>query len=82
MALTVVLQKVDATPRYCLYDLGAADTRVGRLKLYKASGDVEVVRLSAKDLPARPPFYLAQGVPRLHSYHDRDQYPDRDAWTA
>jgi hypothetical protein len=82
MALSVALRKVDETPGYCLYDLGTGNAVAGRVKLYKASGDVEVVRLSDEDLPARPPFYLAQGVPRLRSYQERDDYPDADAWTA
>ena len=82
MALSVTLRKVDETPRYCLYDLGGEDAVAGRVKLYKASGDVEVVRLSGADVPARPPFYLAQGVPRLRTYCGRDQYPDEDTWTA
>jgi hypothetical protein len=82
MALSVTLRKVDETPRYCLYDLGSEDAVAGRVKLYKASGDVEVVRLSGADVPARPPFYLAQGVPRLRTYCGRDQYPDEDTWTA
>ncbi len=82
MALSVTLRKVDETPRYCLYDLGAADAVAARVKLYKVSGDVEVVHLSDEDVPARSPFYLAQGVPRLRAYHERDQYPDEDTWTA
>ncbi len=82
MALLVTLRKVDETPRYCLYDLGAEDTVAGRVKLYKASGDVEVVRLSGEGVPAGLPFYLAQGVPRLRTYCERDQYPDEDTWTA
>jgi len=82
MALSVSLQKVDETPRYCLYDLGAGDAAAARLKLYKPSGDVEVVRLSDDALPARPPFYLAQGIPRLHRYHEQNRYPDHDEWTA
>jgi hypothetical protein len=82
MALTVVLRKVDETHGYCLYDLGTGGAVAGRVKLYKASGDVEVVRLSDDELPARPPFYLAQGVPRLRSYQERDRYPDEDTWTA
>jgi hypothetical protein len=82
MALSVTLRKVDETPRYCLYDLGSEDAVASRVKLYKASGDVEVVRLSGADVPAGPPFYLAQGVPRLRTYCGRDQYPDEDTWTA
>lgn len=82
MALAVTLQKVEETPRYCLYDLGTRDAVAGRVKLYKSSGDVEVLHLSDDDVPARPPFYLAQAVPRLRTYCERDQYPDEDAWTA
>ena len=82
MALSLTLRKVDETPRYCLYDLGTGNAGVGRVKLYKDSGDVEVVRLSGEGLPARPPFYLAQGVFRLRTYRDRGRYPDQDAWTA
>ncbi|WP_103027454.1 hypothetical protein [Salinibacter altiplanensis] len=82
MALPVTLRKVDETPRYCLYDLGGEDAAAGRVKLYKASADVEVVRLSGEEVPARPPFYLAQGVSRLRTYCERDQYPDTDTWTA
>lgn len=82
MALSVALRKVDETPRYCLYDLGAEDAVAGRVKLYKTSGDVEVVHLSDEGVPARPPFYLAQGVPRLRTYCERGRYPDEDTWTA
>ena len=82
MALSVSLHKVDETTRYCLYNLGADEATAARVKLYKASGDVEVVRLSEEALPARPPFYLAQGVPRLHQYHEQRRYPDHDEWTA
>jgi len=82
MALSVTLQKVDETPGYCLYDLGPGGAVAGRVKLYKASGDVEIVRLSEDELPARPSFYLAQGLPRLRSYQEREQYPEKDTWTA
>ncbi len=82
MALSVSLRKVDETPRYCLYDLGAGAPVAARVKLYKDSGDVEVVRLSDADLPARPPFYLAEGLPRLRQYHEQNRYPERDEWAA
>lgn len=82
MALSVLLHKVDETRRYCLYDLGTGNAAAARLKLYKSSGDVEVVRLSDDALPARPPVYLAQGIPRLHRYHEQNRYPDHDAWSA
>lgn len=82
MALSLSLQKVDETPRSCLYDLGTDAAVAARVKLYKDSGDVEVVELSEASLPARLPFYLAQGLPRLHSYHEQERYPDTDAWVA
>lgn len=82
MALPITLQKVDETPRYCLYDLGSGDAAAGRVKLYKSTGDVEVVHLSGENVPIRPHFYLAQAVPRLHTYYEHDQYPDEDAWRA
>lgn len=82
MALSVSLQKVDETPRYCLYDLGTEAATAARVKLHKDSGDVEVVDLSEASLPARPSFYLAQGLPRLRSYHEQERYPDAETWVA
>ncbi len=83
MALSIVVRKVDETPRFCLYEIGSADTAAGRVKVYKDSGDVELVRLAGTDaLPARPPLYLSQVVPRLQTYHEQSHYPDEDAWTA
>lgn len=82
MALSVSLHKVDETSRYCLYDFGSGEAVAGRVKLYTDSGDVEVVHLSNAELPARPPFYLSQAVPRLREYQAQDRYPSRDQWTV
>lgn len=83
MALSIVVRKVDETPRFCLYEIGSADATAGRVKVYKDSGDIELVGLSAADeLPARPPLYLSQVVPRLQTYHEQAQYPDEDDWAA
>jgi len=82
MALSLVVRKEEETPTHCLYAFGGPDTPVGRARLYKDAGDVELVDLAAADAPARGPFYLSHVLPRLQGYHDAGTYPDTDRWMA
>jgi len=82
MSLSIVLNKVDETPHTLLYAFGVPDTTVGRVRLHKASGDVEIVELDDSGTPARPPFFLAQIIPRLQDFHARGTYPSHDRWSA
>lgn len=82
MPLSLVVRKDEETPSHCLYTFGAPDTPVGRARLDKDDGDVELVDLAAADAPARGPFYLSHVLPRLQHYHADGTYPDTDRWTA
>lgn len=81
MSLSVVLKKEDETDDWCIYAFGTASETLGRVRLRKESGDIEILALDeSPDAPGRS-FYLAHVVPRLHNYHDRDAYPKQDRWT-
>lgn len=82
MALAIHLERIDDNPERCTYSFGSAERTVGRIVLDKASGDVEVLELNETVEPPGGPFYLAQVVPRLHRYHERDSYPAHDTWDA
>ncbi len=82
MGLPIAVEKVEEAQRYVLYTFGAPGAPVGRVRLRKIDGDIELVSFSAShDGPDRR-YYLAQVVPRLQSYHDRSSYPDVDQWDA
>ena len=80
MALTVVLEKTEDTEASCVYVVGSDTTPVGRLRLQKESGDVEVLPLPDPDDAPPRSVYLAHAVPRLQAYHDAGRYPDREEW--
>jgi hypothetical protein len=82
MGLPMRVNKVDAAQEHLLYAFGSPEDIVGRVRLNTATGDIEVVSLSA---PAEGPdqrYYLAQVVPRLQAFHDEARYPDTEQWTA
>jgi len=82
MALTMAVEKVEDTPTHCVYAFGGPDTTVGRARLDKSSGDVELLELNESDDAPSEQFYLAHLVPRLHDYHDRGSYPAGEQWEA
>jgi hypothetical protein len=82
MGLSMAVEKVEESPEDCVYTFGPPDAAVGRARLQKADGDVELLALDETGDGPSEQFYLAQLVPRLHDYHDRDTYPDRDEWDA
>ena len=82
MGLPIILEKVKETRDCVLYAFGSADTTVGRVRLYKSTGDIELASFSETTERPDERYYLAQVVPRLQSYHDRGAYPDSDQWEA
>ena len=82
MGLPIILEKVEETRDCVLYAFGSADTTVGRVRLYKSTGDIELASFSETTERPDERYYLAQVVPRLQSYHDRVAYPDSDQWEA
>ena len=82
MGLPIILEKVEEARDYVLYAFGSADTTVGRVRLYKSTGDIELASFSETTERPDERYYLAQVVPRLQSYHDRGAYPDSDQWEA
>jgi hypothetical protein len=82
MGLPLVVEKEEDTATHCVYAFGSPTDTIGRVRLLKGSGDVEVLdELEETDGPSAQ-FYLAHLVPRLHTYHDRDSYPAQDEWTV
>jgi hypothetical protein len=82
MGVPMAVEKTDDTPDHCVYVFGAPDAAVGRARLHKSSGDVELIELTETGDGPSEQFYLAHLVPRLHAYHDRDTYPPSDRWEA
>jgi len=82
MGRTVVLKKEAETAAHCVYAVGSGAAPVGRLRLRKPSGDVEVLDLPDPDDGTSRSLYLADAVPRLQAYHDAGTYPDREQWTV
>ncbi len=82
MSLSIVVEKKDETPDWCLYAFGTGSDTMGRVRLRKASGDIEILDLDEADGSSTRSFYLAHLVPRLHTYHDEDTYPAQDRWTV
>jgi len=82
MGVPIAVEKTADTPVYCVYAFGAPGTTVGRVRLAKASGDVELLALTENGDGPSEQFYLAHLVSRLHAYHDRGTYPASDQWEA
>lgn len=82
MGLPMSVEKVEKAREYLLYAFGPPDASVGRVRLYKSSGDIELVSFSETDAGPDERYYLAHAVSRLQSYHDRGTYPDSDQWEA
>ncbi len=82
MALPILVTKVNETSADCVYTFGSPEAAVGRVRLHKASGDVELIELSKRDSAPSEKFYLAHLIPRLQLYHDRGTYPAQDRWDA
>ena len=82
MALSMAVEKIEETPTHCVYAFGGPGTTVGRVRVEKASGDVELLALNESGDGPSEQFYLAHLVPRLHDYHDRGAYPPTDQWEA
>lgn len=82
MGVPIAIEKVDDTSAHCVYAFGAPDATVGRVRLHKAGGDVELLELAETDDGPSEQFYLAHLVPRLHDYHDQGAYPSIDRWEA
>ena len=80
MGLPIAVEKIEDAHHYVLYAFGPPQAPVGRVRLYPDSGDIELARLSETESEPDARYYLAQVVPRLQSYHDRDTYPDSDQW--
>jgi hypothetical protein len=82
MGLELSVTKDEETSDYCVYAFGPPDDTTGRVRLLKASGDVEITALPGSGSGPDGPFYLAHLVPRLHEYHETGAYPDRDRWAV
>ena len=80
MGLQISIEKVEDAHNYVLYAFGPPGSPVARVRLYKSSADIELASLSKTSDDADPRYYLAQAVPRLRSYQERDLYPDADRW--
>lgn len=82
MGLSICVEKVEETHDYLLYAFGESDASVGRMRLYKSSGDIELASLSETADGPDARYYLSHVVPRLQSYHDRGTYPESEQWEA
>ena len=82
MGLPISVEKIEEAQSYLLYAFGPPDASVGRVRLYRSTGDIELAALSSPDDGPDERYYLACAVPRLQSYHERDSYPDLDQWEA
>lgn len=82
MGIPISLEKIEEVRAYVLYAFGGPDASVGRVRLYKSTGNLELASLSPTEEAPDERYYLAHAVPRLQSYHDRATYPDADQWEA
>lgn len=82
MSLSIVVEKENETDDWCLYAFGTTDETVGRVRLRKSSGDIEILDLDDPDGAPSRSFYLTHLVPHLHTYYDQDTYPAQDRWTV
>jgi len=82
MGLPIAVEKVEEARDYLLYTFGPPDEPVGRVRLYKSSGDIELAAFSGTGEGPDERYYLAHVVPRLQSFHDRGAYPESEKWEA
>ncbi len=80
VGLELSVRKTEETPAYCVYAFGSPDETAGRVRLHKASGDVDLLTLADTADGPDERFYLAHLVPHLQAYHDAGTYPERDRW--
>ena len=80
MGLTLVVTKEEDTPDRCVYTFGTSSETMGRVRLHKSSGDIEILGLSDTGDGASAKFCLAQIVPQLHDFHANDTYPPSERW--
>lgn len=74
------VEKEEETDEACVYAFGVSEAPVGRVRVVKASGDVEIAEVPENTEGPDPRFLLAHLVPRFHEYQARQTYPDRDRW--
>lgn len=80
MGLSMQVTKVEESSDHCVYVFGSDGDRMGRARLDKSTGDVELLSLTdGTGAPSRQ-YCLAHVVPRLQAYHSEDTYPESDAW--
>lgn len=82
MALVLHLEKKGETAEDCEYSFGSGQETAGRVRLEKASGNIELLEVSETDEGPSRQFYLAHLVPRLQGYHDRETYPSNDRFSV
>lgn len=82
MGLELIVTKEEETSDHCVYAFGTSEETMGRVRLHKSSGDLELVDFADASEGPNPRFVFAQVVPRLHDYHDRSTYPSQDQWEA
>jgi hypothetical protein len=82
MGIAIVATKEGETSDHCVYAFGTSTDTLGRVRLHKSSGDIELIDLADASEGPTPQFVLAQVVPRLHEYHDRSKYPPTDRWQS
>lgn len=80
MGLPMSVEKVEEARGYFLYAFGPPDEPVGRVRLDKSSGDIELASFSESDDSPDERYYLAHVVPRLQSYQEQDTYPNAEQW--
>lgn len=78
MAFVLHLEKKEETADDCEYSFGSGQETAGRVRLEKASGNIEILEVAETDDGPSKQFYLAHLVPRLQGYHDRGRYPPHD----
>lgn len=78
MAIYIAMWKVDETDGEVTYAFGPDDAEVGRVRLTKASGTIEVL-----DLPEdRREFYLSRVGRVLAHHHAGGDYPQNTCYSA
>ena len=80
MGLRILVKKIEEAQAYVLYAFGPPESSVGRVRLYKSSGNIELASFSETDSGPDQRYYLAHVVPRLQAYHDESSFPDADRW--
>lgn len=59
----MTVEKMEEARDYVLYAFGSADTTVGRVRLYKSTGDIELASFSETTERPDERYYLAQVCP-------------------